>query len=62
MAKDEASEDFGGVGIFSTFAGFITNSFLAPRKKKKEVISEPSYPKSKVAEIKNARRTGKDQC
>ena len=42
-----------GVGIFSTFAGFIANSFLSPRKKKEEeVISEPSVPKSKVAEMK----------
>ncbi len=43
-----------GVGIFSTFAGFIANSFLAPRKKKKEEapIAEPSDPKSKVAEMK----------
>ncbi|MDD1753419.1 MAG: potassium channel family protein, partial [Methanotrichaceae archaeon] len=42
-----------GVGIFSTFAGFIANSFLAPRKKKEEkAIAEPSDPKSKIAEIK----------
>jgi voltage-gated potassium channel len=42
-----------GVGIFSTFAGFIANSFLAPRKKKeREVVSEPSDAKAKVAEIR----------
>jgi voltage-gated potassium channel len=42
-----------GVGIFSTFAGFIANSFLAPRKKKEEeAIAEPSDPKSKIAEMK----------
>jgi voltage-gated potassium channel len=42
-----------GVGIFSTFAGFIANSFLAPRKKKEEeIIAEPSDPKTKIAEIK----------
>ncbi|MDD1757329.1 MAG: ion transporter [Methanotrichaceae archaeon] len=42
-----------GVGIFSTFAGFIANSFLAPRKKKEEeAIAEPSDPRTKVAEMK----------
>jgi voltage-gated potassium channel len=42
-----------GVGIFSVFTGFIANSFLAPRKKKGELIVEPSDPKSKIAEIKS---------
>ncbi len=41
-----------GVGIFSTFAGFIANSFLAPRKKKEEVVAEPSDPKFKLAEMR----------
>ncbi len=44
-----------GVGIFSVFTGFIANSFLAPRKKEEEdiaEISEPSDPKTKIAEIK----------
>jgi voltage-gated potassium channel Kch len=41
-----------GVGIFSVFTGFIANSFLAPRKKKEEVIAEQSDPKIKIAEIK----------
>jgi len=40
-----------GVGIFSTFAGFIANSFPAPRKKK-AVVVEPSDPKFKLAEIR----------
>lgn len=40
-----------GVGIFSTFAGFIANSFLAPRKKK-ETVAEPSDPKFKLAEMR----------
>jgi voltage-gated potassium channel len=44
-----------GVGIFSVFTGFIANSFLAPRKKEEDEIaeiSEPSDPKTKIAEIK----------
>ena len=42
-----------GVGIFSVFTGFIANSFLAPRKKKKEeAIAEPSDPKARIGEIK----------
>lgn len=41
-----------GVGIFSTFAGFIANSFLAPRKKREEVVTEPSDPKFKLAEMR----------
>ena len=39
------------IGIFSTFAGFIANFFLAPRKKK-EVIAKPSDPKFKLAEMR----------
>ncbi len=41
-----------GVGIFSTFAGFIANSFLAPRRKKKEVVAKPSDPKFKLEEMR----------
>jgi voltage-gated potassium channel len=41
-----------GVGIFSVFTGFIANSFLAPSKKKKEEIVEPSDPKAKIAQIR----------
>jgi voltage-gated potassium channel len=41
-----------GVGIFSVFTGFIANSFLAPRKKKR-AIAEPSDPKTKIIEIKH---------
>ncbi len=40
-----------GVGIFSTFAGFIANSFLAPRKKK-EAVAKPSDPKFKLEEMR----------
>ncbi len=40
-----------GVGIFSTFAGFIANSFLSPRKKR-ENIAKPGDPKSKLAEMR----------
>ncbi len=40
-----------GVGIFSTFAGFIANSFLAPRKRK-EVVAKPNDPKFKLEEMR----------
>lgn len=42
-----------GVGVFSVFTGFIANSFLAPRKKKREIIAELSDPKSRIAKLKN---------
>ncbi|MDW7731150.1 MAG: ion transporter [Methanolobus sp.] len=41
-----------GVGVFSVFTGFIANSFLAPRKKKEEVITEPSDLETKIFETK----------
>ena len=40
-----------GVGIFSTFAGFVANSFLAPRKRR-EVVAKPSDPKFKLEEMR----------
>jgi len=42
-----------GISIFSVFTAFIANSFLSPRKKKKEVaVSKTEDPKTKLAEIK----------
>lgn len=42
-----------GVGVFSVFTGFIANSFLAPRKKSKEVVPEISDSKTRISKIKS---------
>jgi voltage-gated potassium channel len=42
-----------GISIFSVFTAFIANSFLAPKKKKKEEVAlKPEDPKTKLAEVK----------
>ena len=45
-----------GVGLFGTLSGFLANTFLSPRKKKKEepaaAPADANDPKARLAEIK----------